>query len=160
MEEPLRRVFLLFFAFFQLFGAADASEWAQVVIESLGFAVDVPPDFAPSEEAVGGGFLFDGKEGARLAIGGQSLADTSFTTIMRRNREADEGEGWDITYDRLTSSWASYSGVLNDQIRYVRAIQLCGDKVALFVLDYSRDEKRAYDPIILRMVRSLKQLDC
>jgi hypothetical protein len=36
--------------------------------------------------------------------------------------------------------------------------ELCG--VAAFELDYSRDQKIPYDPIVVRMVRTLKAEGC
>ena len=42
----------------------------------------------------------------------------------------------------------------------VRAIAVCNDRAALFVINYSSDEKIPYDPIVVRMVRSLKAEGC
>ncbi|WP_244554830.1 hypothetical protein [Mesorhizobium prunaredense] len=72
----------------------------------------------------------------------------------------DEKEGWKLTYKRVTPRWASYSGIKNEKIRYVRAIAVCNDRAALFVINYSSDEKIPYDPIVVRMVRSLKAEGC
>jgi hypothetical protein len=54
----------------------------------------------------------------------------------------------------------SYSGIKEGQIRYFRAIAICNDRAAIFRMDYSRAEKRAYDPVVTRMVRSLKPEGC
>ncbi|TIU07200.1 MAG: hypothetical protein E5W44_21885, partial [Mesorhizobium sp.] len=67
---------------------------------------------------------------------------------------------WKLTYRRLTSTWASYSGINNGEIRYVRAIRVCDDRAALFTINYSRSEKTPYDRIIVRMVRSLRAEGC
>jgi hypothetical protein len=37
---------------------------------------------------------------------------------------------------------------------------VCGDRAAMFLIDYSREQKVAYDPVVTRMVRSLKPEDC
>jgi hypothetical protein len=34
------------------------------------------------------------------------------------------------------------------------------DRAALFVMNYRRDEKIPYDPVVVRMVRSLKPEGC
>ncbi|RWO52304.1 MAG: hypothetical protein E5Y10_18105 [Mesorhizobium sp.] len=36
----------------------------------------------------------------------------------------------------------------------------CGDRAAMFLMDYSMEQKVAYDPVVTRMVRSLKPEDC
>lgn len=56
--------------------------------------------------------------------------------------------------------WASYSGIKDEQIRYVRAIAVCNDRAALFTINYSSDEKIQYDPVVVRMVRSLRAEVC
>jgi hypothetical protein len=72
----------------------------------------------------------------------------------------DKSDGWELSYIRVTSDWASYSGTKEDQIRYVRAITVCGDRVDVFVFDYPRSEKLAYDPVVERLVRSLDPEGC
>jgi hypothetical protein len=72
----------------------------------------------------------------------------------------DEKDGWKLTYRRLTPRWASYSGVKDGQIRYVRAIAVCTDRAAFFVMNYRRNEKIPYDLVVVRMVRSLKPEGC
>jgi hypothetical protein len=36
----------------------------------------------------------------------------------------------------------------------------CGDRAAMFLMDYSMEPKVAYDPVVTRMARSLKPEDC
>ena len=72
----------------------------------------------------------------------------------------DEIDGWNVTYRRINPNWASYSGIKGDKIRYFRAIAVCKDRVAVFQLDYGRTDKVPYDPIVTRMVRSLKAENC
>lgn len=71
----------------------------------------------------------------------------------------DEKEGWKLTYRRVTPRWASYSGIRNEQIRYVRAIAVCNDRAALFVINYSSDENPVRSDCGA-MVRSLKAEGC
>lgn len=72
---------------------------------------------------------------------------------------ADERNGWHLTYRRLTRRWTSYSGIKGDKIRYFRAVAICDDRMAAFELDYNRDQKIRYDPIVVRLVRSLRSLE-
>ncbi|MGX9176702.1 hypothetical protein [Mesorhizobium sp. BHbdii] len=84
----------------------------------------------------------------------------SFRTEIEHRMVEDEKNGWQLTYRRVTPELASYSGVKDGQIRYVRAIRVCRDRAALFTINYSRNEKIPYDPIVVRMVRSLKAEGC
>ncbi|WP_292653700.1 hypothetical protein [Mesorhizobium sp.] len=72
----------------------------------------------------------------------------------------DEKAGWKVTYRRVKPAWASYSGLRDGQIRYVRVIAICNDRAALFTMNYSRSEKIPYDPVVVRMVRSLRAEGC
>ncbi|MEO5755330.1 MAG: hypothetical protein ABIQ51_00590 [Mesorhizobium sp.] len=72
----------------------------------------------------------------------------------------DEKDGWNLTYKRVTPQWASYSGLKDGRILYARAIKICDNRAALFTVDYSRNEKIPYDPVVVRMVRSLKTEGC
>lgn len=138
---------------------AHAQEWHRGRLASLGIEFDLPPGFA-SQNGSEAGALLAGPNGAVLAIGGGDLNGLSFRSTMRHNIKQDEADGWRITYDRITDRWASYSGVRDGQIRYVRAIPICGDRLAVFVLDYDRSEKVSYDPVVVRMVRSLRATGC
>lgn len=142
------------------FGAAHAAQWDQAGMKSLGFVFDLPPEFAPTSQTNENATFFAGPSGASLAVGGGPLDEGGFRATIRNNMDADRAEGWNITYERLTGGWASYSGIRDGQIRYVRAIPLCKNRIAVFVLDYSRAEKTAYDPVVVRMVRSLRSTDC
>jgi hypothetical protein len=99
-------------------------------------------------------------DGALLAVWGTNVAEGDFLPQVKKQISRDEKEGWKFTYRRLTREWASYSGIKDDQIRYVRGITVCDDRAAMFLIDYSRDQKIAYDPVVTRMVRSLKSEDC
>ena len=71
-----------------------------------------------------------------------------------------EDEGWDITYKRITAKWAAYSGIKDGLIRYVKAITVCDDRVAFFLIDYDRSLKRDYDPVVTQIEKSLKREGC
>jgi hypothetical protein len=155
------RILLVFSTLMLSFAQAAAQEWQQFGIERFGFVFDVPPEFELTQRSESGdGAAFYSPDGALLAVWGINVDEGDFLSEVKKQISRDEEEGWKFTYRRLTREWASYSGIKDDQIRYVRAITVCGDRAALFLMDYSRDQKIAYDRIVTRMVRSLKPEDC
>jgi hypothetical protein len=139
---------------------AAAQEWNRFGSERFGFALDIPPDYSISFESENGdGRVYHGAGGDHLlAIWGADL-DAGFLPEVRARMSQDKSDGWDISYERLTPEWASYSGTKNDTIRYVRAVRLCDDRAAFFYLEYPREEKEALDPVVVRLVRSMRRTD-
>jgi len=141
--------------------SAVSGDWTRFGIKHFGFVFDVPPGFTlASRSKSGDGAIFSGPARATLLVGGIETPRSKFRSQIKRRMDKDSAEGWEITYKRLTSGWVSYSGTKAGQIRYFRAIAICDDRAAIFRMDYSRTEKRAYDPIVTRMVRSLKPEGC
>ena len=140
---------------------ALAQEWQPFGIERFGFIFEIPPGFELAQRSENGdGATFEGPNGATLAVWGVDLKGRKFLTGIAIQMREDKADGWRITYERLTDDWASYSGIKGDQIRYARAIKVCGDSAAVFIIDYERSEKIPYDPIVVRMVNSLKPEAC
>jgi hypothetical protein len=144
-----------------LTGPSLAQEWTAFGIRKAGFKFDVPPGFTLDHIADDGqAATFLGPQEANLVVRGDPVSGGNFKQSVVALMADDEGHGWKLTYRRLTESWASYSGVKDGMIRYVRAIVTCGDTIAFFQIDYAQSEKVAYDPIVLRMVRSLDSDGC
>ena len=142
-------------------GPSLAQEWTAFGIRKAGFTFDVPPGFALDHIAEDGqAATFLGPQEANLVVRGDHVSGGNFKQNVEALMADDEGHGWKLTYRRLTDSWASYSGVKDGMIRYVRAIATCDDRVAVFVMDYRQSEKLGYDPIVLRMVKSLDSEGC
>ncbi len=140
---------------------AGSQEWGQFGYRKLGFDFDVPPGFVLKETAQNGrGATFEAQDGAFLAVWGDNLASRRFKAAVQAQLNADEEEGWSVTYRRLTSTWASYSGIKDGRIRYFRAIAVCDNRVGIFQLDYDVADKVPYDPVVVRMVRSLNADGC
>ncbi len=140
---------------------ADAQEWEKFGFRKLGFGFDLPPGFALNETSEDGrSATFKAGEGAFLTVWGDNLPRRHFKATIQAQLNADEVEGWEITYRRMTNTWASYSGIRDGRIRYVRAILVCKDRLGIFQLDYDAENKIPYDPIVTRMVRSLKADGC
>ncbi|MBZ9747685.1 hypothetical protein LB516_20790 [Mesorhizobium sp. CO1-1-7] len=136
-----------------------AAQWEGFGIKHLGFVFDVPPGFALAQRTDQGA-AFEGRHKAFLAVWGAQLGKASFRTEIEHRIAVNENDGWKVTYKRVTPQWASYSGVKEGQILYVRAIKICRNRAALFTVNYARTEKVPYDPLIIRMVKSLKVQGC
>lgn len=148
-------------AFLLMAVQAAAQEWGQFGFRKLGFVFDVPLGFVLKETAENGrGATFEAEDGAFLTVWGGGLSERNFKTIVQTLLDADEDEGWDVTYRRVTPTWASYAGIKDGRIRYVRAIAVCNDRVGIFQLDYDIEDKVPYNRIVVRMVRSLKAEAC
>jgi len=163
--SPLPRALLRLFGIASLLVSMMASAWAhedwqRFRLEQFGFSFEAPPGFELDGNASPASLTFTGPNGARLAVGGAALDGQRFRPLIEGHLEQDRAEGLDVTYRRFTPQWVSYSGFIGGDIRYVRAIRVCDDRVAIFVVDYDRGEKRAYDPVVTRMVRSLREDGC
>jgi hypothetical protein len=157
----MKRIAFSIVALVLLGSQAAPQEWQRFGIERYGFVFDVPPDFELDQRSENGdGATFKGPDGAFLAVWGMELDRSEFRPAIEKQIEQDEQENWNFTYRRVTPDWASYSGIRDSKIRYVRAITVCGDRAAVFLMDYSRDDKIPYDPVVTRMVRSLKPEGC
>ncbi len=140
---------------------ASGQGWEQFGFRKLGFRFEIPTSFALKELAVDRrGATFEADDGGYLSVWGHSLPVRHFKEAVQAHQFGDEEEGWDITYRRVTPRWASFSGVRDGRIRYFRAIAVCGDRVGFFQLDYAARDKLAYDPVIIALVRSLRQDGC
>lgn len=138
-----------------------AEEWSSFGIRRAGFIFDLPPGFSLDHVAGDGqSATFRGPEQASIVVRGEYLSGGNFKKNVEALMLHDEGLGWNFTYRRLTNSWASYSGVKDGMIRYVRAIKTCNDRIAVFRMIYGMSEKLDYDPIVVRMVKSLKSEGC
>ena len=142
-------------------GPSLTQEWTPFGIRKAGFTFEVPPGFSLDHVAEDGqAATFRGPREANLVVSGRNIAGGNFKQNVEALIAYDEEHGWKVTYSRLTESWASYSGVKEGMIRYVRAIVTCDDKIAAFQMDYRQTEKLGYDPIVLRMVKSLDSEGC
>ncbi len=138
---------------------ALASEWGHYENARFGYALDVPPDFTGGGEADNGdGQVFTSRDGTQtLRVYGGNILEDDFELEVGRATEYLDGEGWAISYQRTTPSWASYSGSKQGFVVYVRSIALCeGTQFATFEYRYPVKAMSAADPVVERLVRSLK----
>lgn len=138
---------------------AFAADWGRYENTRFGYVIDVPPDFSGSGEADNGdGQLFTRRDGTQtLRVYGGNIMQIDFEIEVGRAAEYLDGEGWDISYQRTTPRWASYSGSRGGMILYVRTITLCGaTQYATFEYAYPKTAIKAADAVVERLVRSLK----
>ncbi|RUW89302.1 hypothetical protein EOA19_25460 [Mesorhizobium sp. M7A.F.Ca.US.010.02.1.1] len=155
----MRRLLLGLTAFLIWTTWLQAEAWKPFGVRQLGFTFDIPPGFALTQHSHQGA-AFRGPRDAFLVVWGARLGKASFRAEIEHRMIEDEKAGWRLTYRRIAPGWASYSGVKNGAIRYVRAIMVCDERAALFTMNYRQSEKEPYDPIVVRMVRSLKARGC
>jgi hypothetical protein len=140
---------------------ALAAGWGSYANARFGYVSAVPPGFAAQGEAANGdGQVFAGPAKARLRVWGGFLAGGSFAEQVESEITALKQDGWAITYRATTPGWASVSGTSGGRVVYARAIAGCGDRYAMFELEYGRADMARYNPIVSRLVGSLSQQRC
>jgi hypothetical protein len=156
-----RRLFTLIVATWVGVTSASAQAWQPFGVRQAGFVFDVPPDLT-LEQVTNDGMQasFATPEDSTLTVWGDKLPRNEFEATIKAQLNNDEAAGWKISYRRIRPTWASYSGIKDGKIRYFRAIAVCNDRVAVFQLDYDRANKLAFDPVVTRMVKSLKAEGC
>jgi hypothetical protein len=136
---------------------AVAADWGHYVNERFGVEADVPPGFVPEAPPANGDGQGFGTSTAHLAIYGSLIVEGDFESTVKQRLEWSRQDGWNITYEASTPSWASWSGKRGDRILYARAIRMCGgDMYGAFELEYSTADLKAFNPVVDRLVASLK----
>ncbi|MEQ1953834.1 hypothetical protein [Mesorhizobium sp. CN2-181] len=142
-------------------GPTLAQDWTAFGFRKAGIIFTVPPGFSLDHIAEDGqAATFLGPLDASLVVRGDHILGGNFKQRVEALIADDARRGWKVTYRRLTESWASYSGIKGGMIRYVRVIVTCDDSVGVFVMDYRQSQKLPYDPVVLRMVKSLASEGC
>jgi hypothetical protein len=133
-----------------------AADWGHYVNERFGVEADVPPGFEAGAPPANGDGLGFSTPTAKLSIYGSLIVEGDFESTVRQAIEWNKDDGWAITYEASTPSWASWSGKKGSRVLYVRAIRMCdGGIYGAFELEYSEADLRAYDPVVDRLVGSL-----
>jgi hypothetical protein len=139
---------------------AFAADWTHYANARFGYSIDVPPGFVAGGEADNGDGQVFASPTARLTIFGGNIVEGDFEAEARQRRQWATDEGWGLTYQVSTPAAASFSGKRGSRILYTRLIALCGGtQFAMFSLDYSTTDLRAFDPVVERLVRSLRAGD-
>ncbi len=134
-----------------------AADWGHYVNERFGVAADVPPGFVPGEPPANGDGLSFATPTAKLSIYGSLIVEGDFESVVAQRMKWTADDGWAITYQAVTPSWASWSGKRGSRILYARAVRMCGGAaIGAFELEYSEVDRKAFDPVVERLVASLR----
>jgi hypothetical protein len=136
---------------------AFAADWGHYTNTRFGYAVDVPPRFvAEGESDNGDGQVFKTPT-AVLTVFGGNVMETDFEAGVGQREQFAKDEGWAITYQVSSPQKASWSGKRGGRILYGRMIALCGgQQFASFELEYSSADLKAFNPVVDRLVSSLR----
>lgn len=137
---------------------ALAADWTRYDNARYQYSIAIPPGFSAVAEAQNGdGGVSTSTEGhAELRIWGSYLTERDFKTEIGWRIGQDKSTGWAISYDKRSDRSASWSGSNGDRILYSRAIAGCDGAASYFSIEYDRDAVRIFDPVIARLVKSLK----
>ena len=155
----MRQLIFLILALFSTF--ALAAEWGRFDNARFGYAIDVPPGFlrsgpAPANDDGVSMVSADGSQ--KLRVWGGNIVEDGFESSVRAAIGFAAREGWNITYERITPSWASFSGLRRGMVLYARSISLCqGALYATFRLEYPEREITRMDAVVDRLVRTLRE---
>ena len=156
------RALLISLALFALTAPAATSDWKPYGNARFQYWIDIPPDFTgvkESENSDGGSSSSpDGR--AELRVWGSYLTEGSFAAEVNWRVDQDHSNGWIIAFRKQKANWAVWSGTKGDRIFYERAIPVCDDATAYFRLEYDKEREKAFDPIVFRLVKSLRSGRC
>jgi opacity protein-like surface antigen len=160
MPHSVARLLAAFVAALLMLAApASAAEWTHYDNARFGYGIDVPPGFVVTQQALDGdGVVLKSPDGrSTLRVYGGFNVEADFEASLSTGMGYAEADGWRLSYKRVTPGWASYSGTRNGQILYARAIAVCGGAAyASFELVYPAGELTAFNPVVDRLVGSLK----
>lgn len=154
---------ILLIALFALFAApAFAQGWDHYENGRFGYSIDIPPGFSgqgESDSGDGQAFAAKGNPIDLLVWGGPMMGD--FEAEIAQRMAWDGDEAWNVTYQAVTPRWASWSAIKGSRILYQRMVLLCeGSSYAAFRAEYSVTDSAEMDPVIERLVRSLRGVGC
>ena len=138
---------------------ALAQQWGSYENARFGYVIEVPPGYLAAPEAENGdGRVFRSAEGTQLlrVYAGDNM-DVDFEASLSAAMEFARAAGWALSYERVTPSWASFSGTRNGLVLYARAISICGGRqYASFELEYPERDISRMNPVVERLVASLR----
>lgn len=150
---------LILFALLFLAPAALAADWGLYENARFGYAIAVPPGFSGQGEADNGdGQPFRSADGTQsLRVYGSNIIEESFEAAAAASMGYARDGRWNLSYERVTPSWASWSGTRNGMVLYARMIALCsGTQYATFGLEYPERDLDEMNPVVERLVGSLR----
>lgn len=142
--------------------SAFAAEWTRYVNPRFGAGVDIPPGFeaqGAADVANGDGKYYRAANGrGHITIWGALATQSEFSSEMRARIEADEAEGWAITYRSDTPDWAAWGGTRAGHVFFAKSISTCnGQQTANVRLTYPALDIPRFDSIVNRLGQTLAQ---
>ena len=136
---------------------AAAADWGHYANARFGYAVDVPPGFWAQDESDNGDGQVFKTPTATVTVFGGNVMEADFEAEAKAREGYATSDGWAITYQVSTPQKASWSGKRGARILYGRMIALCGgQQFGSFELEYSSADLKAFNPIVDRLVSSLR----
>lgn len=159
----MRIVLMALFALFAL--PAVAQEGERYDNARFAYSISVPIGFVgqgESENGDGQMFAMPGRAIALRVWGGLlGVIAPDFDGAVANGMARDVEGGWNQTYQAVTPRWASWSAVSGGKIFYQRMIALCdGQSYAAFRAEYGVRDRAEMDPVIERLVASLRANAC
>lgn len=137
---------------------ALAQSWDRYTNARFGFAIQIPPGYGGDGESDNGdGQMFRSEDGTQTlrVFGGNVLED--FESTIADAMQYARDDGWTLSYERVTPTWASFSGTRNSLIVYARAVALCGGtQFASFELRYPKRDLDDMHSVVERLVSTLR----
>jgi hypothetical protein len=138
--------------------APGAAGWGQYRNTHVGVAFDFPGHIFPMDSAEQGrdGTVFTSADGrSRIRVFG--FANEGRHTPARYLKRIARPDEANFTYVRTTSRFFVASGTRDGMIFYRRCNFAGGNgQVGCLQLDYPQRDKRAFDPVVTRISRSLR----
>jgi hypothetical protein len=142
--------------------------WVHYENARFGYEISFPPDFVQQGPAPtnGDGLVFVTTDGTQLLrVYGGNIIEGDFKAALGRAMDAATDAGWDLSYRRVSGTWASFSGTRDNMVLYARAISLCeGRQYASFEIKYPHADLESMHLTIEMLVASLNRtgpgIDC
>jgi hypothetical protein len=157
------RAVLSLLSIFLLAGPALAQGgWGYYENARFGYGLDIPPEFERQGESANGDgqiFLLDGRV-ARLTVwGGYFATAPDFETEARERLATDTADGWGLTAQSTTPTWATWSATRSGRVQHQHMVQLCdGTGYAALRLDYAQIDRPRIDPLVEPLIASITPL--
>ncbi|WP_280820049.1 hypothetical protein [Pseudaminobacter soli (ex Li et al. 2025)] len=143
-------------------GFSHAADWQHYGNARYQYWVGILPGFSAISEADNGdGGVSQSSDGrTELRVWGGYLLEDNFKSEVKGRIDLVASDGWNVTYRKQAPTWASWSGLKGDRVFYERAVPVCDGAAAYFRLEYDKDQAKNFDPIVSRLVKSLKSGTC
>lgn len=139
---------------------AFSADWWPYDNAQYGYSIELPPEFGLSiyPDSGDGLTLTPADNSAKLRVFGTSMLNGDLSSEAKIRMALAKDDGWQISYSKMNSRGASFSGVRQDRIVYVRGVALCNGGAAFFQMDYPKAEMHRFDAVVMRLVRSLQPI--